>query len=122
MPRPKSLKPQHCHHKPTRQGYVRLGSGSKPLYTGPWGSQQAQDEYDRLIGEWIATGRKAVPVTDKPSGASPPAKASTSSGKGPTRTWTCSQCDRTVASVAAPAACPGCGRGNKTGDLFTSDF
>lgn len=56
MPRPKSIKPSHCHHRPTSRGYVRIDG--KMLYTGTWGTQAAKDEYDRLIGEWIANGRK----------------------------------------------------------------
>jgi integrase len=28
------------------------------LYTGIWGIQVAKDEYDRIIGEWIANGRR----------------------------------------------------------------
>lgn len=61
MPRPKSLKPSHCHHRPTNRGYVRLGG--KMTYTGLWGSQAAKDEYDRLIGEWIADGRRIAQDT-----------------------------------------------------------
>lgn len=56
MPRAKSLKPSHCCHRPTNRGYVRIDG--RMLYTGEWGSQAAKDEYDRLIGEWIANGRK----------------------------------------------------------------
>lgn len=58
MARPKSLKPKHCHHKATGRGFVILNGEWK--YTGMWGSQEAQDEYDRLIGEWIASGRHLV--------------------------------------------------------------
>jgi hypothetical protein len=59
VPRPKSLKPKHCHHTASGRGFVVLNGRFK--YTGPWGSQQAQDAYDRLIGEWIAAGRPATP-------------------------------------------------------------
>ena len=59
MARPKSLKPKHCHHKATGRGFVIFNGEWK--YTGPWGSQIAQDEYDRLIGEWIASGRYLAP-------------------------------------------------------------
>ena len=47
MPRPKSLKPSHCHHRPTNRGYVRLGG--KMTYTGEWGSQAGKDA---LLARW----------------------------------------------------------------------
>jgi integrase len=56
MPRPRSLKPKHCHHKASGQGYVRIAG--RAIYTGPWASQESKDEYDRVIGEWIASGRQ----------------------------------------------------------------
>jgi hypothetical protein len=36
---------------------VRLGG--KDFYVGPWGTQVARNEYDRLVAEWLASGRKA---------------------------------------------------------------
>jgi integrase len=58
MPRPKSLKPAYCHHKSSGRAYVTL-DGAR-VYLGTFGSQESQDKYDRLIGEWIARGRQCV--------------------------------------------------------------
>jgi integrase len=65
MSKPTGYIPQHCHHKPTGQGYVRLNG--KALYTGAWGTPESQREYDRLVQEWISRGRAAPPTrrTDK---------------------------------------------------------
>jgi len=60
MSKPTGYIPQHCHHKPTGQGYVRLNG--KALYTGAWGSSESQREYDRLVQEWISRGRAAPPT------------------------------------------------------------
>ncbi len=60
MSRPKSLKPAHCEHKSSGRGYVYLDG--RYVYTGKWGTQAAKDEYDRLIGEWIAGGRRLPSV------------------------------------------------------------
>lgn len=60
MSKPTGYIPQHCHHKPTGQGYVRLNG--KALYTGIWGSPESQREYDRLVQEWISGGRAAPPT------------------------------------------------------------
>lgn len=59
MSKPNGYIPQHCQHKPTGQGYVRLNG--KALYTGVWGSPESQREYDRLVQEWISRGRAAPP-------------------------------------------------------------
>ena len=60
MSKPTGYIPQHCHHKPTGQGYVRLNG--KALYTGVWGSTESRREYDRLVQEWISRGRAAPPT------------------------------------------------------------
>lgn len=67
MGRPKSVKPKHCHHKTSGRGYVTLDG--KTTYTGKWGTQAAQDVYDRLIGQWIANGRQTLPES-QPGAAS----------------------------------------------------
>ena len=66
MTKPADYLPQHCHHKPTDTGYVRLSG--KSHYTGRWGSPEARFEYDRLIREWILNGRKPLNPADKPEG------------------------------------------------------
>lgn len=52
--------PKHCQHRPSGRGYVRLQG--RIFYTGPWGSPEARQEYDRLIGEWMAAGRRLPPA------------------------------------------------------------
>ncbi|HEV2294221.1 MAG TPA: site-specific integrase [Tepidisphaeraceae bacterium] len=58
MPRPKSLKPSYCHDKSSRRAFVTLNG--KRVYLGVHGTAASRDEYDRVIGEWIASGRNAV--------------------------------------------------------------
>lgn len=60
MARPKKLKPDYCHDKTSDRAYVRL-DGKNKTYLGDYGTQASRDEYDRLVGEWIAAGRQAVP-------------------------------------------------------------
>ena len=42
-------------HKASGQAVVTLGG--RDHYCGPWGSRVAVAEYDRLVGEWLASGR-----------------------------------------------------------------
>lgn len=42
-------------HKASGQSVVTLGG--RDHYCGPWGSRVAVAEYDRLVGEWLASGR-----------------------------------------------------------------
>lgn len=46
-------------HKPSGRAVVRLNG--QDFYVGKFGSPESQAEYDRLIGEWILTGRHAPP-------------------------------------------------------------
>lgn len=48
--------PKMTHHKASRQAVVRLAG--KDHYLGPWGSTIARAEYDRLVAEWLANGRR----------------------------------------------------------------
>jgi integrase len=67
MPRPKSLKPSYCLDKSSGRAFVTLNG--KRTYLGVHGSQASRDEYDRVIGEWIAGGRGAIVATPQaPSG------------------------------------------------------
>ena len=56
MPRLKSKVPAYCRHKASGQARVKLGG--EYIYLGPHGSQTSRDEYDRLIAEWLANGRR----------------------------------------------------------------
>lgn len=47
--------PQHCCHKPSGNGYVRLNG--KFHYTGAWGSEEAEERYQALLAAWLANGR-----------------------------------------------------------------
>src|SRR5689334_12587959 len=68
MPRPKSDKPGYCRDKTTNRAYVTFDGHRK--YLGAYGSQASRDKYDRLIGEWIASGRVSAPTrpTDAAAG------------------------------------------------------
>lgn len=48
--------PRPTHHKGTNQAVVRLCG--KDFYLGRWGTAKASREYDRLIAEWMANGRR----------------------------------------------------------------
>ena len=66
MPRPKQLTPPYCHHRATDRAYVRIDG--KFIYLGKHNTQASRDEYARVIGEWIGSGR--------PTAASKPADPS----------------------------------------------
>lgn len=66
MPRPKSLKPCYCHAKDSGRAYVKLDG--RKVYLGAYGSQASRDEYDRVIGEWIAGGRGKTTAPAAPTG------------------------------------------------------
>lgn len=48
--------PAYVHHKPSGQARVRIGG--RDHYLGPHGSPESRAEYDRLIAEWLASGRR----------------------------------------------------------------
>ena len=50
--------PKMRHHKGRDQAAVVLEDG-RYRYLGPWGSDEAQRNYDRLIHEWLTNGRRA---------------------------------------------------------------
>jgi integrase len=54
--------PSLRHHKPSKQAVVTLNG--RDHYCGPWGSKQAKAEYQRLAGEWLASGG-TLRVTDR---------------------------------------------------------
>ena len=49
--------PGYCLHKPSGRGYVELG-GKQHYLPGKHGSKESTQEYERLIGEYLANGRK----------------------------------------------------------------
>jgi len=48
--------PAYSHHKPSGQAVVRLNG--RDHYLGPHGTAASRAEYNRLIGEWMAGGRR----------------------------------------------------------------
>ncbi len=47
--------PSYCHHKATDQAYVTLNG--REIYLGTHGSKESRDAYDRIVGEFLASGR-----------------------------------------------------------------
>lgn len=62
MPKLTHSAPKYRRHKPSGQAVVTIGA--KDHYLGPWGSKASKVEYDRLIGEWLASGRTTVNADD----------------------------------------------------------
>ncbi len=58
--------PSYRLHKPTRQAVVTIGG--RDVYLGKHESPESRAEYDRIIAEWLATGRRPI-VADSGSGA-----------------------------------------------------
>lgn len=56
MPRLSHKYPSYRRHAPSKQAVVTLGG--KDHYLGTYGTKASRDEYDRLIGEWLASGRQ----------------------------------------------------------------
>jgi len=60
MPRLTAATPKYRHHRASGQAVVSIAG--KDHYLGPWKSKANKVEYDRLIGEWLATGRPSAPL------------------------------------------------------------
>ncbi|MFH0983842.1 MAG: site-specific integrase [Planctomycetota bacterium] len=56
MPTKTLLTPRYCCHKPTDRAYVRLNG--RAVYLGRWLSPESEVEYDRVLAEWLAHGRR----------------------------------------------------------------
>ena len=50
--------PSLRHHKPSGRAVVTIAG--RDHYCGVWGSKQARAEYERLVGEWFASGGAPV--------------------------------------------------------------
>jgi len=57
----RSRPPGHCRHKAKNLGYVRLSG--RTFYTGRWGTEEAERRYERLLAEWLRSG-KVLPGED----------------------------------------------------------
>ena len=61
MPRTAGVStPKHRKHRATGQAVVTLNG--RDFYLGPHGTKASKLEYDRRMGEWLATGRQLAPV------------------------------------------------------------
>jgi integrase len=69
MPRLVHRLPLPRLHRPS--GQARLRIAGKEFWLGRFGSPEAQAAYDRLVGEYLANGRKP-PATPPPATAPPP--------------------------------------------------
>ena len=57
MPKPATPRvPSYRRHKPTGQAVVTING--RDIYLGKWNSAASKDEYDRLIAEFLANGRR----------------------------------------------------------------
>jgi len=56
MPKLGNRTPGYCKHRASGQAVVTLDG--KDFYLGPFGTKASKVEYDRLIGEWLANGRR----------------------------------------------------------------
>ncbi len=57
MPRLTNSNPSYCRHRASGQAIVTIDG--KDFYFGPWGSAASRREYDRILAEWLANGRRA---------------------------------------------------------------
>jgi integrase len=64
MPRLIKKLPSYRLHKPSGQALVTLDG--KDFYLGPHGTRVSHSEYDRLIAEWLAHGRRLPSVSPLP--------------------------------------------------------
>jgi integrase len=68
MPRKPNSVPAYCLHRASGKAIVRINGRDR--YLGPYGSDESRAEYDRVIAEWLASGRQVEPassVADKPT-------------------------------------------------------
>ena len=56
MPRLVRSIPRYRKHRASGQAIVNLSG--QDFYLGPHGTKASKLEYDRLIGEWLANGRR----------------------------------------------------------------
>lgn len=58
MPRLVRSTPKYRKHRASGQAVVSLNG--QDVYLGPHGTQSSRAEYDRLVGEWLARGRRSA--------------------------------------------------------------
>jgi integrase len=64
MPRLIHSLPKYRRHRKSGQAVVTLNG--RDHYLGPHGTKASRVEYDRLMGEWLARGRRPLTVADSP--------------------------------------------------------
>jgi integrase len=62
MPKIVHVAPKYRRHKASGQAVVTLGG--QDFYLGPYRTRASRAEYDRLVGEWLAAGRRAPKAND----------------------------------------------------------
>ena len=71
MPRRKNVVPKLVHHKASGQARVRIDG--RDIYLGAFGSDEADEAYRRLTGEYLLTGRlPASGPAEPPAGIDDP--------------------------------------------------
>ena len=63
MPKLVNTVPKYRKHRASGQALVSIGG--RDHYLGPYGTKGSRAEYDRLITEWLAGGRRAALGADK---------------------------------------------------------
>jgi hypothetical protein len=56
MPKLINRNPWYCRHRASGQAVVTIDN--RDIYLGPYGSKASRNEYDRVIAEWVANGRR----------------------------------------------------------------
>lgn len=59
MSRPQKLVPAYRFHKARGQAVVTLSG--RNFYLGDYNSDQSRTEYERVVSEWLARGRRLAP-------------------------------------------------------------
>ena len=65
MPKLTKKLPTYRKHKRSGQAIVNLSG--QDHYLGPHSTKASKAEYDRLVGEWLANGRRAVKNEEAPA-------------------------------------------------------
>lgn len=78
MPRPNRV-PALVHHKPS--GHARVRIEGRDFYLGPYGFEEAEAAYRKLLAEWLATGR--LPERHGSGASAPNAAVTSSTSAGP---------------------------------------
>jgi hypothetical protein len=58
MPRLFNRNPKYRKRKASGQAIVTIEG--RDFYLGPWNTKASKSEYDRVIAEWLANGRRLV--------------------------------------------------------------